>query len=136
VNAIRRLSGLHAGEPSPALPPVSRRAFALPSTGTIHRSCASFFSSYAGSATEKTAHRPSGETDGAPTRFMSQSASWVSGCVPGAAGAACAAGSGAGAGRRGEAKAGTTTSRKARGRSADLMGGDSIRPVRDRRRFG
>ena len=30
--------------------------------------------------TEKTTHLPSGETAGAPTRFISHSASWVSGC--------------------------------------------------------
>jgi len=86
-----RLSGLQAGPLSAAFVNVSRRGFALPLTGTIHRSTISFFSSYAGSVTGATAHFPSGETAGAPTRSMRNIASWVSACFGAAAGSAATA---------------------------------------------
>src|SRR5687767_4143106 len=92
---MRRLSGLHAGALSEPLPAVRRRGAALPSAGTIQRSEVSFFSSYAGSVSEKTTHLPSGDGAGDPTRFIRNSVSWVTGgfadCARAAAGRAARA---------------------------------------------
>src|SRR5437773_11165183 len=74
------LSALQTTLLSPAFVEGRRRGCALPSEGTIHKSDICSFSSYAGSMTEKTTSLPSGESDGAPTRGINHSASWVTGC--------------------------------------------------------
>src|SRR6185369_10938336 len=81
ANAIRRLSALHATPLSPPFVDVSRRGFALPSVGTIHRSDTWSFSSYAGSTRENTTHFPSGLGTGAPTRFIIHIVSCVNGAL-------------------------------------------------------
>src|SRR5258708_35442032 len=71
------LSGDHTTSASAALVCVICRGAVLPSTGTSQRSELCSFSSYDGSVTEETTHLPSGLGTGAPTRFISQSASCV-----------------------------------------------------------
>ncbi len=77
---MRLLSGDHDGSLSPAFIAVILRGLALPSEGTTQRSVTASFSLYEGSVTEKTTHLPSGLMEGAPTRFISHSASCVRGC--------------------------------------------------------
>src|SRR5258708_34674448 len=71
------LSGDHTTSASAALVCVIGRGAVLPSTGTSQRSELCSFSSYEGSVTEAMTHLPSGLGAGAPTRFISQSASCV-----------------------------------------------------------
>src|SRR5258708_8116785 len=71
------LSGDHTTSASAAFVCVICRAAGLRSTGTSQRSELCSFSSYDGSVTEETTHLPSGLGTGAPTRFISQSASCV-----------------------------------------------------------
>src|SRR5260221_12186163 len=79
------LSGDHATSASAALVCVICRGAVLPSTGTSQRSELCSFSSYDGSVTEETTHLPSGLGTGAPTRFISQSASCVGAFLAGMA---------------------------------------------------
>src|SRR5438045_7686979 len=78
---MRCESGDHASSLSDALLNVIWCGAALPSAGTSQRSLLCSFSSYDGSMTENTAHFPSGEIDGAPTRFISHIVSCVSCCL-------------------------------------------------------
>ena len=78
-NAIAEPSGAQSTPLSPPLVAVSRRGGALPSTAINQRSVTSPSFSYEGSMIDTTACFPSGLTSGVPSRFISQTSSWVTG---------------------------------------------------------
>src|SRR5688572_7834042 len=85
---MRRLSGLQTTPLSGRRVDVRRRLELRALVSMSHRSLSWLFSSYEGSATCTTIHRPSGLTCGGPTRFMSH----MSSCVGTTLAAAAAAG--------------------------------------------